>query len=508
MTSTPSPNIVKQSQCPVLQHQQGMMQIRREQRMNTIRLITFILLCVAISQNAHAKQPNIVLVMADDHGYGDTGFTGHPFVQTPNLDEMSQNGVVMNRFYASAPVCSPTRASVMTGRHPFRCNVPNHGHYMRPNEITIAERLKTLGYKTGHFGKWHIGSVQSQSPTCPGQAGFDEWLSGLNFFDLDPYLSHNGEYKQIKGQGSVITMDATIDFIRRHKDTDSPILAITWFPSPHDPQREIPTATSDASTLYNDQDTKKPGYFREITLLDQQVGRLRSALREWGIDKDTLLIYTSDNGGLVTESSGGRAKKGSIYEGGLRVPTIFEWPSHFKPQTIDTPAHSSDFYPTLAAITNCPLDDQPYLDGIDLLPILRGEKSQRTKPMGFWHGYEAGQATYSDRVIRELMEAKASGRSNPHPDRVLKNVKDFSKRDLNQLNGHAAWNAWPWKLHRIQTNDVVRTELYNLVDDPMETTNLAQQNADRTAAMQSALEQWQRSVLRSWQGEDYHPNQR
>ena len=95
----------------------------------------------------------------------------------------------MNRFYASAPVCSPTRASVMTGRHPFRGNVPNHGHYLRPKETTIAEHLKTNGYVTGHFGKWHIGSVQPQSPTCPGQQGFDEWLSGLNFFDLDPTLA-------------------------------------------------------------------------------------------------------------------------------------------------------------------------------------------------------------------------------------------------------------------------------------------------------------------------------
>ena len=480
--------------------------IRLNRYLERLKMIAIALIGFVFSPSIHAEQPNIILVMADDHGYGDTGFTGHPFVQTPSLDAMAQVGVVMNRFYASAPVCSPTRASVMTGRHPFRCNVPNHGHYMRPNEITIAERLKSRGYTTGHFGKWHIGSVQPQSPTCPGNAGFDEWLSGLNFFDLDPYLSENGEYKQIKGQGSVIAMDATLDFIRRHKDSDSPFLAITWFPSPHDPQREIPTAMTDADTLYNDQDTKKPGYFREITLLDQQVGRLRTALREWEIEKDTLLIYTSDNGGLVPESSGGRDKKGSIYEGGLRVPTIFEWPEHFQPKVIDTPAHSSDFYPTIAALAECSLNNQPYLDGIDLLPILRGETSSRNKPMGFWHGYEAGQATYSDRVIRELMEAKANGRPNPHPDRLLKNVKQFPKKNLDQLNGHAAWNSWPWKFHRIQNNQIVKIELYNLQDDPMEATNLAEQFPDKASAMQSALEQWQRSVLRSWQGEDYLAN--
>ena len=149
--------------------------------------------------------------MADDQGYGDTGFTGHPTLKTPHMDSIAANGIVFDRFYASAPVCSPTRASVMTGRNPIRVNVPNHGHYLRPHEITIAEALKSAGYVTGHFGKWHIGSVQADSPTSPGGAGFDEWLSGLNFFDIDPYLSRNGKYEQIKGQGSVIAMDATIE---------------------------------------------------------------------------------------------------------------------------------------------------------------------------------------------------------------------------------------------------------------------------------------------------------
>jgi arylsulfatase A-like enzyme len=142
------------------------------------------------------RRPNIILVMSDDHGHGDCGFTGHPFVKTPHLDDMARNAVVFKNFHAAAPVCSPTRASVLTGRHPFRANVPNHGHYMRPDELTIAEVLRDAGYVTGHFGKWHIGSVQAESPTSPGGAGFDEWLTGLNFFDIDPYLSRNGIYER------------------------------------------------------------------------------------------------------------------------------------------------------------------------------------------------------------------------------------------------------------------------------------------------------------------------
>ena len=262
--------------------------------------------------------PHIILVMSDDHGYGDCGYTGHPFVQTPNLDAMAKTGVVFNRFYSSAPVCSPTRASVLTGRHPFRVNVPNHGHYLRPQESTIAEKLKDAGYITGHFGKWHIGSVQPDSPTSPGGAGFDEWLSGLNFFDNDPYLSRNGEYEQIKGAGTVITMDATLDFLEKQNGKGKPIFIVTWFPSPHAPHPEIPEGMPNASRLYNDQDTNLKGYFREITLLDQQIGRLREKLRSLNIEQNTLLFYSSDNGGLDEKTSGGRAKKGSIYEGGAK----------------------------------------------------------------------------------------------------------------------------------------------------------------------------------------------
>ena len=391
----------------------------------------------------------------------------------------------------------------MTGRHPFRTNVPNHGHYMRPDEQTIAEQLGKSGYVTGHFGKWHIGSVQPNSPTSPGGAGFDEWLSGLNFFDNDPYLSRNGKYLQIKGAGTVISMDATLEFLSKHKDGDKPMFTVTWFPSPHNPHPEIPQRIKNASTLYNDQKTKLPGYFREITLLDQQIGRLRKHLRKLGIEKDTLFLYCSDNGGLVTESSGGRAKKGSIYEGGLRVPAVLEWPARFSAKEIDVPAFSSDLYPTLLSVAgiNQPAK-QPILDGIDLLPVLEGKKRTRP-PMGFWHGFRNGQGTWSDRIIKALWDAEKAGQPNPHPERILKNVKEFPTFDMSDLEGHAAWNEWPWKLHRIEKKNIVIYELYDLKKDPMETTDLRKNEPVRVAKMKASLEKWQRSVLNSWAGKDY-----
>ena len=448
------------------------------------------------------QPPNIILVMADDHGYGDAGFTGHPFVKTPHLDAMAKAGVVFDRFYASAPVCSPSRASAMTGRHPFRVNVPNHGHYLRPQETTIAEALKSAGYVTGHFGKWHIGSVQPGSPTSPGGAGFDEWLSGLNFFDNNPYLSRNGEYVQIEGAGSVISMDATLDFLTKHKGGEKPMFAVTWFPSPHDPHAEIPQETPGAATLYKEEAKKHAGYFREITLLDEQVGRLRAHLRKLGIADNTLLFYCSDNGGLVVESSGGRAKKGSIYEGGLRVPAILEWPARYQPAKVDTPAYISDLYPTLVAIAGAKIEKQAPLDGIDLAPVIAGEKTERP-PMGFWHGHTGGQSTWNDRIIKALKDAKEAGKPNPLPNRILKNVNEFPSFGEDGKRGHAAWNDWPWKLHRIENKGKVRFELYHLGEDPMEATDLSGREPERLQKMKSALEAWQNSVLASWSGKDY-----
>jgi len=490
---------------PQTRRKQGIalpLRICQRSPMRATFVLLFSLLIFSFSQSN--ERPHIVLVMADDHGYGDTGFTGHAFVKTPNLDAMAKEGVVFNRFYAAAPVCSPSRASVMSGRHPFRGNVPNHGHYLRPDEVTIAEALKSAGYVTGHFGKWHIGSVQPGSPTSPGGQGFDEWLSGLNFFDNDPFLSRNGTYEHLEGPGSVVSMDATIDFLTKHKDGDKPMLTVTWFPSPHGPFGEIPQNMKGAATLYDDKDKKNAGYFREITLLDQEIGKLRKSLRELGIAENTLFLYHSDNGGLVDKSAGGRMKKGSIYEGGLRVPAVMEWPARLKAGEVDTPVNSSDLYPTLLEIAGAKVENQPKLDGVSILDILEG-KSTTHPPMGFWHNYTGGQGTWSDRIIAGLKEAQDAGTPNPYPNRILKNTAEFPERDKSDLRGHSAWTDWPWKLHRIQpqTGAKVTWELYQLEDDPQEETNLVEQHPERVEKMRTALEEWQKSVLGSWSGEDY-----
>ena len=456
----------------------------------------FFLLCACVSLHA-ADRPHIILVMADDQGYGDCGFTGHPYVKTPNLDTMSKNSVIFDRFYAGAPVCSPTRASVMTGRNPVRVNVPNHGHYLRPHEITIAEALKSNGYLTAHFGKWHIGSVQKESPTSPGGQGFDHWLTGLNFFDREPYLSLNGKFQQFKGQGTVISMDHALGHLKKHASS-KPTFTVIWFPSPHDPHRE----TSTNPDLYKN----KPhaSYYQEITLIDEQMGRLRKTLRDLKIADNTLLWYTSDNGGLVKEHSGGREKKGSVYEGGLRVPSIIEYPARFQPGRVAAPTSSTDIYPTLLALTETSIANQPSVDGINLLPFISGKKVKRSKPIGIWHKFTGGQSTWSDRIIKRLMEAEQTNQPNPFPGRVLKNVNDFPKYTAtSHQSGHAALLDWPFKIHAIYGKKKTTWELYDLSNDPMETTPLNEKQSDRLAVMQKQLTAWQKSVLKSHAGHDY-----
>lgn len=470
--------------------------------LNLLLLLTSLaILTTAISPLANyvdaADKPNIILVMADDQGWGDAGYNGHPFVQTPHLDAMASEGYVLDRFYAAAPVCSPTRASVMTGRNPIRTKVTNHGRYMRPNEQTIAETLKDAGYVTGIFGKVHLGSGQPNSPCNPSGMGFDHWAIGLNFFDNDPYLSRNGTIEHRKGKGSVIAMDDALAFLNEHKSGDQPMFMVVWFPSPHDPHQEVP----DGPSLYDDQ--KQAGYYREITLLDQQVGRLREHLKSAGIAENTILWYCSDNGGLNEKTSGGRKKKGSIYEGGLRIPGIIQWPAGGLKGRTSVPTWTCDIYPTLLTMARIDSVAPHPMDGIDISPIISGNVNKRKKPMGFWHPIQQGQSTWSDRIQKAIMEKQQAGLPVPHNEhRMQKDVSEFPQFDLETANGHAAWTDWPWKLHRINGK---RYELYNLQTDPMETKDLladANQQS-RVASMKKELHDWMRSVVRSLNGDDY-----
>jgi arylsulfatase A-like enzyme len=347
------------------------------------------LLCVRTS--ASDTRPNIILVMADDMGWGQTGYYNHPVLKTPHLDAMAAGGLRFDRFYAGAPVCSPTRASVLTGRANDRTGVPAHGHALRLQEKTIAQALRSAGYATAHFGKWHLNGLRGPGAPIlasdgrhPGKFGFDEWLSTTNFFDVDPLLSRRGEFEEFRGDSSEIIVAEALKFIEKHRGT-KPVFAVIWYGTPHSPFRALPQDKAAFTSLPE----ASAHHYGELVAMDRSIGTLRKRLRELGIADNTLLMFCSDNGGLreiQPDTVGGlRGFKGSVYEGGLRVPGIIEWPAVIKPGRITTyPASTMDIFPTIADLLGLPRSTmiEP-VDGESLKPLFTRELGPRANPIPF-----------------------------------------------------------------------------------------------------------------------------
>lgn len=449
------------------------------------------------------NQPHIILIMADDQGWGDMGYNGHPVVKTPNFDNLASSGISFNRFYAAAPVCSPTRGSVMTGRNPNRFGCFSWGNTLRPQEITIASVLKSAGYVTGHFGKWHLGSVLEEGMVNPGKSGFDEWLSAPNFFENDPILSHNGKAVQLFGESSEVTVDAAIEFLRKNVDSKQPIFAVVWFGSPHGPHIAAPQD----SAIYPEEEPHLQHFYGEITGMDRAMGKLRQELKILGISDNTLLWYCSDNGGLPgVGSTGGRAHKGNIYDGGLRVPAIIEWPARFKyHRTTQLPATTSDIFPTLLAAAGIEHENHLILDGINLLPAITEGIDKRKRPLVFWQIPENGRPTPSQKWMKEILQAQENGMKITDPALLASDAGEMTRKfPEDVLPGHAAILDWPWKLHRIQKDsENLNFELYNLEKDSMETVNLAPHEIERVDELRPTLEAWQKSVIKSLNGNEY-----
>jgi len=460
-----------------------------------------VLAMLAGSVSAAPPRPNVVLCMADDQGWGDVGYNGHPVLKTPVMDAMAASALRLDRFYAAAPVCSPTRGSVMTGRHPNRFGCFCWGYTLRPQEVTVAEALKAAGYATGHFGKWHLGPVRAESPVSPGNSGFDEWLSSPNFFENSPLMSRKGKVVQTEGEGSMVTVEAALEFIRAAAGRKQPFLAVVWFGSPHLPYEALEADQA----LYPDQPKKERNYYGEITAMDRALGRLRDELGRLGIAQNTLLWYTSDNGATGAGSTGGlRGHKGQLWEGGIRVPAIIEWPAVIKrPRRSSVPCGTVDIYPTVLEAAQARAAQQPPLDGESLLPLIEGRSDARKQSMGFWVYTAKGIGARSAELLKEMQAEQEGTRPAPPPAPAPAAItQHYSESDL---PGHAAWIDGSYKLHRLEEKGRVSYELYNLADDPNETKDLAAQEAKRVQTMQAALQAWQKSVIRSLNGEDYQP---
>ncbi len=462
------------------------------------------LLCLTLLLTPSAAPPNVVLVMADDQGWGDMAYNGHPQLKTPNFDAMAKEAIRFDQFHAAAPVCSPTRASIMTGRTPNRLACFKWGHPLRPQETTLPQVLKTAGYRTGHFGKWHLGSVQKDGLATPGKSGFDEWISAPNFFDVDPILSDRGKAVQFHGDSSDVTADLAVKFIRSCAAKKERFFAVVWFGSPHNPHRALP----DDRKPYADLPANRQNFLGEITAMDRAFGKIRAELKSLGLRDDTLLWYCSDNGGLPNlGSTGGRGNKGQVYEGGLRVPALLEWPARYpKPQVIDTPCVTSDIYATVLDIAATKAMRQPPLDGVSLLSLLDGKTKTRGRPIGFWDHPTAGVSTPSKGWMEELLAEQKAGREPTDPKKLFADAGKIEKKyPLGSFPGHSAWLDGTWKLHRIERPkaDGVKWELYDLAADPKESKDLLAAEPERAWRMQKELTAWLESVVRSLNGEDY-----
>jgi arylsulfatase A-like enzyme len=354
-------------------------------------VLLFIPLLFTINSLSAAK-PNVVLVMADDQGWGQMGYMNHPALKTPHLDAMSENGLRLDRFYAGGPVCSPTRATVLTGRTHDRTGVFDHGYALRIQEKTLGQAMKKAGYATGHFGKWHLNGLRGPGAPIfkedshhPGAFGFDEWLSVTNFFDRNPIMSRKGKIEEYSGDSSETIVDEALKFIKTNARANKPFFTVIWYGTPHDPW----TAAKADKKSFTKLSPKAQEHYGELVAMDRSIGTLRKGLREMGVAQNTLVWFMSDNGGLPRldpPSTGGlRSFKGSMYEGGLRVPAIIEWPKGIsKVRITKHPAGAVDIFPTIAEVAGLEKSDllKPQ-DGMSLAKLFLKELGPRQKPLPF-----------------------------------------------------------------------------------------------------------------------------
>ena len=426
------------------------------------------------------RPPNIVLIFTDDQGYQDLGCFGSPDIETPHIDQMAREGARLTNFYVSQPVCSASRSSLLTGCYATRLGIsgaysPYVGKGLHPDEQTIAEVLKPLGYATAIYGKWHLGSEPELLPT---RQGFDEYFgipysndmwpmhpwqgTHFNFPDL-PLLENETVIDTLEEQSMITTWytERAVSFIEKNKDT--PFFLYVPHSMPH-----VPLFVSDKF-----KGKSKAGIYGDvISEIDWSVGEILKAVKENGLDENTIVIFTSDNGPWLSYGThSGRALplregKGTAWEGGVRVPCVMRWPGHIAPgQTIDKPAMTIDILPTLCAITGARLPDKK-IDGTNLSDLVLRPDQYVQHHDAYWFYYK-----------KHELHAVMSG------DGRWKLYLPHSYRSLNGRIGTADGLPIPY-----DQNKVVETELYDLHADISERTNVANQHPEVIAKLMEEVE--------------------
>ena len=446
-----------------------------------MKLLTLaILLALSAVELASATSPNVLILLADDLGYRDVGCYGGP-VQTPAIDALAAGGMRFTNFYSGCAVCSPSRATLLTGRHHIRTGVyswihdPTQKSHLLEREITLAEVLKRQGYDTVHVGKWHLGlpTDQFDKPT-PDQHGFDYWFATWNnanpsHHSPNNFIRNGQPVGKIEGYSCQIVVDEAIGWLEHHRDRGSPFFLNVWFHEPHAPiaaPREIVHQYGDGS-----QD-KAAVYSATIDNTDRAIARLIAKLKESGELENTLIVYASDNGSYRDERTGElRGAKGVNWEGGIRVPGIFHWPGKISAGVVsDEPAGLVDVLPTVCGLLAIE-PPEVHLDGSNLSPILTGDGAEfrRHQPL-FWH-------LQKSRPIVALRDGKYSLVADPDYELSTDNMFD---------------EAW---IPKIKQGGYKNFRLYDLEADPTQSKDLAADRPEIIARMKRSLLEINASVM-------------
>lgn len=441
--------------------------------------ITLMFLSILIRVIA-AEQPNVVILLSDDLGVEDIGCYAGP-VKTPALDKLAEGGARFRQFYSGAAVCSPSRATLLTGRHHIRTGVYSwvfnrtQKSHLLEREATLPELLKKEGYATAHFGKWHLGlPTQKYKKPTPSDHGFDYWFATDNnarpsHMDPHNFLRNGTPVGKLEGYSCQLVVDEAIRWLDDHDSSAKPFFLNVWFHEPHAPI----AAPDDTVSRYGKLNDRAAIYSGTIDNTDQAITRLLNKLEEVDVNKNTLIIYSSDNGSYRNDRTGGlRGRKGENWEGGIRVPGIFSWPGRIiSSRALEEPAGLVDILPTVCGLLGINKPVGVHLDGSDLSTSLLGKSKsvKRHQPM-FWHLQKA-------RPIVAMRDGDYSLVADPDYDLSTDNMFD---------------EAW---IPKIKNGRYKNFRLYNLMKDPKQEHDISAEHPELLEKLKKELIEINTSIM-------------
>ena len=406
-----------------------------------------------------AKAPNVLLIFADDHGYGDISAHNGPSIQTPNIDRIAAGGARFTQFYANSSVCSPSRASLMTGRYPDRAGVPgvirthpeNSWGYFRQDAVTLPSALKQKDYRTALIGKWHLGLTSENHPCKRGFDHFHGFLGDMmddyytHFRHDINYMRHGFETIDPRGHATDLFTEWSMAFIRAQAQSSDPFFLYLAYNAPHTPIQPPDEWVERVREREPDISPQRAKYIALVEHMDAGIGRVLDTLIETDQWANTLVIYTSDNGGdMKVGAHNGplRGQKGDMYEGGIRVPACAMWPGHIpEGHVTDQVALLMDLFPTVCEVADAPVPDE--IEGRSIWQTLQGEQQDFSERILYWLRREGGGQFFG-----QAQHAVRRG-----------DIKLLHNRPFQPL------------------------ELYDLSSDPLETTNNIETDKERFREM-------------------------